>query len=258
MHYRDLRRKPIDSPPFLSVMETDGFSEAFSHLSSALLMIPDGRRLPLVKLMSQHIIQAVASRIPAPDASEIYGILDSQPLTRHLAKDFFQSVVLQHIMGGTFPYNFTFSSISPGKWNQSFGFQSGTNTTLQRSPISFESIPTSIPIDHCYFFNKVEGIRSYDAVVRTFTAYVNTVHLLKIVADYESPIFLEDLDRLEGKFPNVPSGKPGIAPSQSCYWRLIFIVPSSMRTGFATQPYRGVGKIDWENSGYFAQAIAGI
>jgi hypothetical protein len=240
-------------------METHGFSEAFSHLSSALLMIPDGRRLPLVRPMSQHIIQAVASRIPAPDASEIHTILDSEPLTRHLAKDLFQNnVVLQHVVAGTFPYNLTFSLLPSGSWCRSFGFQTETNTTLQSSPVGFESTPTGLSIDYCYFFNKTDGIRSYDAIIYTYANGVRTVNLLKVVADYESPIFLDELDRLEQKFPNVSAGKPGRDSPMGCNWRLVFIVPSSMRTSFATQPYCGVGKYDWESSNYFSQVVAGI
>jgi len=160
---RELCRENADAPSLLSLVRSEGFSEKFTHLASVLLMIPDESRLPLLTTTSLHVNQTVTSRIPVADLSEISRIMYSTTLTKSAGQDLFQSTVLQRIMEGTFNYDFELSN--PSRALEPFRFQPGSNTTLKSSEITFESIPTPLRLDHCYVFNKSEGIQSYDAVI---------------------------------------------------------------------------------------------
>lgn len=250
---RQLQSAPMESGPIPQLMENRWFSDAFSQISSVLLMIPDGSRLPLLIPISRHTIRIVASRITTTLILEIYKFLDLEPYTKRWAGDFFQTVVLQHIMEETISYNCILPYIV------------GRNSTtpLQRSHVvTLESIPAVLlNVDHCYLFEKSGGIRSYDALIRTRTGSSSQkvyIHLLKVVAESDSPIYPQELDELADKFPNQWSGKPGYNGSYSCYWQLIFIVPSSMRDTFGKQRFEGAGKYDWEKSSYFTQVVASV
>jgi hypothetical protein len=254
---RELRREHVDLPPVLTVVKTDGFSEAFSLFSSTLLMIPNGSRLPLVRPISRHIIKTLASRITVAAASEMCGIMQSEISTKNAGQDLFQTVVLQRISEGNFSYNFKLTLIPPGTWQGGFELRDGTSPMLESSVITFESMPKPLPVDRCFFFSKTEGIRSYDAVIHTSKPFAKIVHLLKVVADHESPVFLHELDRIAQNIPNVLPRRTGWT-SPDCWWRLVFIVPASMRDSFARQPFEGVGKYRWEKWPYFAQVVAGV
>jgi len=240
---QELLREPADAPSYLKIIARRGVSEEFSHLSSALLMIPDAHRSPLVRPTSKHTIQAVASCIPPADISEIHSLLEVEPLTSFWAQELYRIVTMHSILKETFSYDFTFSSLSANAWHSTFGLPNETKPTLLSSVVTIESLPAPLPINHCYVFDKADELRSYDAVIRTCSPYNTNIYLLKVVAESESPIFLEELDRLEEKFKDFYAGKPG---------------GNTMRSRFLKQPYSGTGKYSWADSAYFEQAIASV
>jgi hypothetical protein len=117
---------------------------------------------------------------------------------------------------------------------------------LPSSLITFESVPNPLAIDCCHVFEKQEGLCSYDALLRTYTNNL----LLKVVADYDSPISLHELDQVVDKFPD-------LSPERANSWKLVFIIPSSMQSRFTKQPCLGVGKYRWD-TGFLDQGITCI
>jgi len=129
------------------------------------------------------------------------------------------------------------------------------NTFFTHCGFSIEKMPSLLELS-CYIHEGHQSISSYDAFL---VSYLNgngipaNFYLWKVIADYYSPILLEELDELADALPKCYL--PWDTGAQLTKWKFMFIVPKSIKDNFKVQPYLGVGKYEWEAKGFIQQHI---
>lgn len=253
---QELARDPFDSSSLLKVITDNGLSEKFvTSFASALMITPDDFRLPLVTFVSRYMAGIAGSALGKWTGA--LSAMYSETSTRGGARDWYETTMLREISRGSFSYNSSCQTLCSTP-----SVAERPETDGRYFHIPFEPV-SRLDFRVAYVFER-KYILSYDSII--FTDYIYTIQdggsscerrpslwLFKVIGALDSPINLEELDQLADMLPGYcqPAAIAG-------HWKLVFIVPNIIKDDFKTQPYLGVGKLDWVTNGLISQYTTGV
>jgi len=217
--------------------------EQLDQLESVLLIVPDPLRLPLVTITSRPIAQSLSK-----DPRNV-SLLGSQAEKRETGLDIWESLTRERFM--TYLWSFKCPYIRIGSSTtekvieppQTF---TGTGYSLSSPSLSSNYDPGTNMMWNCDSL----GIKTCHTVARNGLQTM----LFRICREPVAIINVEELDLLATKFSNIPRwGTQGP-------WKLIFVVPPSMKDSFTIQPFVGESenRDGWEFGGKLVQYVAGM
>jgi len=256
--YEDqLVRDPFEWSSLPKVMRDKCISEQFETSFASILMItPNDCRLPAVTFVSRHMAEMAE---PVIGKQSTFLTLSSEPFTRRAARGWYKKEKLPKILAGSFSYDPSCQSLCSTPSVIEKPYMNGGNPA-HRIPFSAVS---QLEFRTAYIFER-KDILSYDSIIfsdHTYTVlngqtslqYRKSFWLFKVIGALDSPIRLKELDELAGILPGTcqPTAIQG-------GWRLVFIIPNVIKDDFKTQPYLGVGKLDWVAKGLISQYVMGV